>query len=258
MYSMFSQEILELWAWRLPFFLGGLLGIATFCFRMKQSENSINKRNKVNHDRNYTFNEIFKKKEFLSIISASLLCSILGTGIYIFAVYFPSVLSLYNPNIIRSKIIAICVVSYLIAFLTSILIGKIVDKIGFYFPILFSCLGFIIFSYSIFSLIFCNSFVHLLFGYLLFAILIGAISGSIIHPVIKSFNFNNRFSSCCISFSLAMSVFGGSAPLISIYLLNIYKFNEAPCILIIFSALISLITLCIKFPYTQREQRYAY
>jgi MFS family permease len=74
-----------------------------------------------------------------------------------------------------------------------------------------------------------------------FAILGATINGSYVVMITESFPANLRYSGVGLSYSLGVAVFGGLAPLMFTWLIQFFKFAEAPAIYISVCAFLTLI-----------------
>lgn len=245
-FSTIYGESLLRWGWRIPFLIGGIVGIIILIIRINQPESYEFKKAALNNTlSDNPLIDLFKEN-LLSVIRITLLFCLMGTAVYLFAVFIPNVLNVRALNTTKHIIMLICSFGFFVTFLVSLCIGKLTDKIGSSIPLSISCLGFIIFSYPIFSLITNASLLSLIIGDSIFAILLGLTAGSIMLIAMKSFPVNVRFSGSCLAFNLSMSIFGGTAPLCALYLTKITHSETSPALLLIIAAGISLIALFIE------------
>lgn len=240
-FSMLHEPALSSWGWRISFILGGIIGLATLLIRIKQPEShEFNEAVSNNEISTNPLIDLFKQNK-LSMFRITLLCSLFSVAVYLFAVYIPNTMNIVH--IVRYETMLICSLGFLLAFYISLLVGKFVDKIGSKIPILISTIGFFLFSYPIFYLLSIQSLITIIIAYGLFAILLGISAGSIMYAIMKCFPVNTRFSGSCISFNVSMSIFGGTAPLLALYLTKLVHNPTAPAFLLMATAILTLIAV---------------
>lgn len=80
----------------------------------------------------------------------------------------------------------------------------------------------------------------IILAYGIFSILLGMSAGSIMYATLKCFPVSIRFSGSCISFNLSMSIFGGTAPLLGLYLSNLLKDPAAPAFILMCTSILTM------------------
>ncbi len=243
-FSALNEPALLSWGWRIPFILGGIIGLATLVARIKQPESQEFNEALLKHSiaTNPLIN-LFKKNK-LSLIRITFLTSLFAVAVYLFAVYIPNTIDIDHMH--RYQTMLICSVEFLLTFAVSLIVGKWVDKAGPKAPLLTSTVGFLLFSYPIFLFLSSGSLIPIIVAYTLFSILLGMSAGAIMYSIIKCFPVSTRFSGSCISFNLSMSLFGGTAPLLALYLTKLTHHQTAPALLLILTAIFTLISLLIE------------
>lgn len=240
-FSVLHEPDLSTWGWRIPFILGGTIGLITLIIRIRQPESHEFKeaiaKNEISTN---PLIDLFKNNK-LSVFRITFLCSLFAVAVYLFAVYIPNTMNILH--IVKYETMLICSVGFLLAFSISLLVGKLVDKIGSKMPILISTIGFFLFSYPIFYLLSLQSLMTIIAAYGLFAVLLGTSAGSIMYATIKCFPVATRFSGSCISFNLSMSLFGGTAPLLALYLTKLTHNPAAPAFLLMATAILTLLAV---------------
>ncbi len=250
-FSTIRGDALINYGWRIPFIIGGIVGLYTFIVRIKQPESSEFKQALLEHTLSINpLKDVFKKN-YLNIFRITLLTSLFAVAVYLFAIYFPNAIN--ATAIHKYTLLIICSFCFALTFLTSVLVGKWVDKIGAKIPLFISTFGFLFLSYPLFVLLFGNSIYEVVIGYMLFAVLLGITAGSIMFFITQSFPLNIRFTGTCLAFSLSMSIFGGTAPLLALYITNISHSPLAPSLLLIGTSLMTLVTLLFNSTFTQEK-----
>lgn len=254
-FSTFNKALLLTWGWRIPFIVGGVIGLLTLFIRIKQPESY--EFSKILLNKCILINPIIElvKKNKLAVLRITLLCSLFAVAIYLFAVYIPSMLN--NIKDFKSTIMLICSLGFLLTFFISLLTGKVVDKIGPAIPLNVSTFGFLLFSYPIFHLLLMKTLITIFAAYFMFAILLGISAGSLMYVVLQSFPVNIRFSGSCIAFNLSMSIFGGTAPLLALSLTKRMHNLLAPAYLLMGTACLTLLAIFIGH-LLSKEKKHGY
>jgi len=241
LFLFLCEPLLSAWGWRIPFLLGGIIGLITLIFRIRQPESHEFKAVLLRHKKSSNpFIDLLKSSK-LSVLRITFLYALYAVAIYLFAVYIPNML--HSLAIAKYAIMLLCSIVFILTFFISLWIGKISDKIGSTIPLLISTIGFFIFAYPLFYLLSLQSLLAVIIAYGLFALLLGISAGSIMYPAISCFPVTTRFSGSCIAFNLSMSLFGGTAPLLALYLTNLTHHPVAPALLIMATAILTLIAI---------------
>lgn len=260
-FSLLGDQALTSWGWRLPFILGGCLGFLVLIRRIRQPESEEFKdamlRNKIS--KNPVMDLVGQYK--FSVIRLTLLSAVYAVTVYLFAVYIPA--KLIMAKIIKQEVMIICSICFLLAFVISLISGKIADKFGSTIPLIISTIGLFLLSYPIFYYLSGTSIVSIFFSYILLAVLIGLNTGSIMTEIIKPFPITTRFSGCCISFNLGMSLFGGVSPVLAMYLTQYFNNPAAPAFIVMAAAILTLFAVfsekqnqyCGEFEYGNQDSR---
>ncbi|MBN8828987.1 MAG: MFS transporter [Sphingobacteriia bacterium] len=121
------------------------------------------------------------------------------------------------------------------------LIGKLADKIGGKKILYFSAIMFILFSYPLFKLIEVPKYTFLAMFLLSFMTILD--SGVVPGLQVKVIPTKIRFTGMSLVFNVVWGIFGGSVPLICLWLIKFTGNKYIPSLYIIFSACITFITL---------------
>ncbi len=248
-FATFSNDSLLNWGWRVPFLLGGLAGFIILAMRIQQPESDEFK--KAREERQLSHNpllDLFKGNLF-SVIRTTLLFSLMGTGIYLIAIFIPNTLNIQALGTTSQTIMLMTSISLVVTVLVSLAVGKLTDRINPSIFLFATCIGFIVLSYPLFALISSKSLLLVMISYMAFSVLIAIMTGSIIIPAMRPFPPSVRFSGSCLAFNLAMSLFGGIAPVTALYLIKITHSTNSPAFMLILAAGISLIALLLEKNY---------
>lgn len=231
-FFIFDDKQMTSWAWRLPFFLGSVILIFLYYVRNQlMDEQFIRKENSpmVKLIRN----------EYKSILKIILLWSLIQMVLYSLFVWLPSYLNVYLGY---SRQTAFLIGSLEIGFLVvlTLLLGFVAEKIGrrklllfgIFLLMLISYPAFVIFNYKFLPLIIAVAFV--------IALGMACLESVMMKLTVDSFTSGVRCSGVSISFTLATTIFGGTAPTICGYLINKTGCLFSPVLLLMAFCLLAL------------------
>ncbi len=251
--SLLTKNELISWGWRLPFLLSFFLGLIALKIRLKQLDSE--KFLEAKRERHLLHNPVIIviKNYISSLVLATLLCAMMAVAIYLFAVYIPAYFTLKSGFTLQTSML-ICSASFLLIAIFIVTIGHWADKVGYKLPMLLSCFGFMLFAYPIFALLAQHTIASSLLAEFIMIILLGLNAGSLMPMLVHLFPVPLRFAGTCIVFNMSMTIFGGTAPIIAMYLIKTSNSPSAPFIYIIAIAITSaLAAIFLNDPFTKKS-----
>lgn len=239
---IFSQQELSDWAWRVPFVLGATTGIMGYYLRKNISESSVFR---ATLDKK----EIFKiplfeairtfKKELLITICLYSLCAITTYLLFVFMPMYVSTnfgIPLQQAMVMNTLAMACMVVGVPI-------VGRYSDLLGNRNVLMISTTAFIILSYPLYLLISTGSLLNLGIAQLVFSVLTAGFQGPITSTVLEMFPSNVRYSGAAFGYNISYSLFGGTAPIVAVYLVSKLENSLAPSFYLISGAIVAFISI---------------
>jgi MHS family proline/betaine transporter-like MFS transporter len=232
---------LDNYTWRLAFIIGGVCGLFVSFLRLTLPEtenfNKIKNKNKPKIPSLHMFQNHFKEA-MLVIAFGGFTASISYINKAYLATYFQDVMK-FSTNI---SFACVAYVSALIAILAPVL-GYFSDKYTYrkFNKVIIATI--IIFYLPSFMLITSQSYINVILGLTLIAILTAAILTPTYVFLSDLFPAEVRYSGVGINFNLGVTIFGGFAPLVSTYLTQITGLNYAPAFYVIMLAILYVIFL---------------
>ncbi len=243
------EETLNSWGWRIPFLIGGVLGLIAVYLRGFLNETPVFKKMK-NEVVKIPLKEVFQSHK-LTIIQTTTGLWVVAVAVSLFLLYLPNYLKTYyfyqSEDILRINSIAVLLYSIL-----TLGFGIVCDKIGPKKVLNFSCILFIFFSYPVFLNFSQNNFLSIYLCYLLASVATSAATASSMYLLIQSFPAKIRYSGASFSYNLAFAIFGGLTPLIVTSLIEKTGSTIAPAYFIVFVSIIALSFSLFK-PYKQYD-----
>lgn len=237
---LFSHEDLINFGWRLAFLLGALLIIPSILAIRFLPES--HKFRKVSRNKELEkIPVLYALKNHWQSMLAILLANVLqAVSFYVMVVWMPSF-----ANVFLNKPLAHTTTINTFAMLVLIVLmpfaGYLSDKIGYVKLAVISVVAQLVLFIPLFYLVINGGEFALLLSQLFF---ISAYCGmAATTSVIMAFLFpvKARCSGVALSYNMAASLFGGTAPAICTFLINATKMNIAPAFYLIFCALLALV-----------------
>jgi len=246
---VFSSEQVLNWAWRIPFWAGGVLGIYGIFIRLRSKESPLFTKAEKN-----TLSPL--RKIFLQhpkkLLLAFSLTIIMAIGNYTFIAFVMTFLVKFVGFSLKDAEL-INLIGMIIIVLLFPVMGMMSDKIGRKPIFMSGLIGFILFAIPIFWLLSQKIFIIALLGEILFSLVLVPIAALIPTLLAEIFPTDIRNSGTALSYNLALAIFGGTAPIVALTLIHATHSYFAPAGYLMICAIISSIALCfVKESYDQK------
>jgi proline/betaine transport protein TphA len=242
--AMLGQEQLLSWGWRVPFLLGGLLGLFGLYLRLSSEETSHflhAKEAKQTTEKPSLFNH-YRKLDYRPIVFAVLVTCIMAIGNYFVIGYF-SVFLIKTLGHPANIVTLMNFISLLVFTLLLPVFGWLSDRIGRKPVLMLGMIGLSLVIHPIFWLLQQQSTPLMYLGMLLFVCFQAPIASTIPTTLAEMFPVHTRNSSISLGYNLSLALFGGTAPLVAVQLTASSHNFYAPAWYLIVGAGISLLTL---------------
>ena len=217
--SALSPEQMSDWGWRLPFLFGAILGPVGFWMRRTMAETPAYERHAAAPDAPAPATE---RGPFALAVLAFAFTIVWTVCFYVLLSYMPTytqqVLHLSPTAALWSNTVGLIVLVVCIP-----LMGALSDRLGRKPLLLACCAAFIVLPYPVFSYLLANpTFGTLVAVQILFAVLISMFSGPGPAAIAEIFPTRSRSTWMTTGYALAVAVFGGFAPVISLWLIQVF------------------------------------
>lgn len=241
-FFMTSSYILN-GGWRFLFLTIAAIGLYIIIIRLFSSETPIFMKHKLDTSSNYMTPsiEILKNKKAY-VLKIIFLSSLMASSSYFIIAFIPSFLILKKGFSVSSAMIA-SVVPLLWTIIILPIAGYFSDKIGRKAIMTFGSQMLLLLLIPSFLLINTGNIYLTIGGNLIICTLIAPVAAPILSTLTELFKTNSRYSGTAISYNLGLLIFGGTTPIISFWLIETLHSNLAPCLYLITTSLITLLSI---------------
>ena len=243
-----DQAMLD-WGWRIPFFIAGPIGIIGLYLRNHLEESPAFAKMEEQKDEAEQENASVSLKDMLiyhrkPLIIAIILVFFYNVIDYTVLTYMPSHLSDVLGYGNTKGLLLILIVMFIMIPIVLVM-GHFGDRIGNKRVIITSLIGIVVLSIPAFMLIETGSNLLVFFGLLIIAVLLSALQGTMPSQLPSLFFTEVRYSGLSITYNVSASLFGGTAPLLIAWLINITATTFAPAFYLMFAAIVGIIVVSI-------------
>ncbi|CAN0619790.1 membrane protein of unknown function [Burkholderia multivorans] len=219
-----SQEALLSWGWRVPFLIAGPLGLIGLYIRMKLEETPAFKRQAEAREAQ---DKAVPKARFRETLArngrAMLLCVglvlIFNVTDYMALSYLPSYLSSTLHFDEAHGLVLVLAVMVLMMPMT-LAAGRLSDSVGRKPVMLAGCVGFLLLSIPALLLIRSGDTLSVFGGLLILGTLLSCFTGVMPSALPALFLTEIRYGALAIGFNVSVSLFGGTTPLMTAWLVD--------------------------------------
>ncbi|STX29923.1 Major facilitator family transporter [Legionella beliardensis] len=247
--SMLTDMQMQAYGFRLPFIIGGMLGLLSYTMRRKLRESTQFQAVEKNIER-FPLVTVIRQQGKNAINGALItaLCAAIVTVLFLFIpAYFTDVLNLPATTYLWERTAAVTLGSCL-----SLFFGFLTDYFDTKKLILVLCLLLALFAYPIFAIyVYFPQFYMI--ALLLSALLMGFSAGTIPSFLSQLFPTKIRYSGIAVSYNLGFAFFGGFTPFISFSLIYYSQIKTAPAFYLLVVTCLAFMSLAFARPQANNE-----
>ncbi|GAB3466490.1 glycine betaine/L-proline transporter ProP [Streptomonospora sediminis] len=239
---LFTHDQLLEWAWRLPFLLGVLTGIAALALRLMLDETPAFKQTAAEGETvRSPLLQSFRTQK-LAIVRGFGFTVLWTLSYFLFLTYLPTHLTeVVGADPTHAKVANVVALSLFTVLIP--VFGALSDRIGRKPLLLASAAGFLVLSLPIMMLLNTGTTAAIYGGQLALALLLAVFSGPGPAAISEMFPTEVRYSSLSIGYNGSVMVFGGTAPFLATFLISATGWNASPALLAAGAGLLTTIVV---------------
>ena len=235
-----SAEAMGSWGWRLPFLIAAPLGLVGLYLRWKLDETpafqAVTQEHAVAHS---------PLKETLRNHSSAICClgafvSLTALSFYMFTTYFATYLQVAG-GLSRATALLVSLIALLFAAAICPLAGAFSDRVGRRATVVTACVLLMVVVFPSFLMASSGSFAASIVGVMLLAV--GAVLCGVVTAALLSETFptRTRYTASAITYNMAYTLFGGTAPLVATWLISATGSNLSPAFYLVAVSVMALV-----------------
>lgn len=238
--TLVSEATMQQWGWRIPFLIAAPLGLIGLYMRLKLDDSPAFRLIQQEHQApNAPLRETLNSHAPI-IISLMAFISATALSFYMFSTYFATYMQVAGGASRQTALLA-SLGALVIAALLCPVAGYYSDKVGRRNTIITACVSLAIAVFPAYGLAASGTLWASMLGASLMAV--GAVLCGVVTAALLSEQFPTRvrYTASALSYNVAYTIFGGTAPLVATWLIDLTGNNLAPAWYLIAIAAIALI-----------------
>lgn len=236
-----SPEAMSSWGWRIPFLVAAPLGLVglylrwqmeeTPAFRMAMAEKTDQAHSPLRATLTQQKGTMLRLGAFISLTALSF---------YMFTTYFATYLQVVG-HLSRAQSLMVTTIALLFAAGACPAAGAFSDRFGRRRTMGVTCLWVMVTVFPAYWLASSGDLVAAVFGVILLAV--GAVLSGVVTAALLSevFPTRTRYTASAMTYNVAYTIFGGTAPLMATWLISMSGSNLAPAFYLVLIALLALV-----------------
>lgn len=240
--TIFSTEALESWGWRLPFLVGGLLGLSAILLRRHLPKSPHFQEHEKNTPSQSPFRQVWFQNR-AQLFQAFAFAAGYGMVFNIIVVYLPGWLarSAGVEDGLSLRVNSILTLAIIPAMVFFAWIGD--TRIRRTKLVAFAMLVLGLLALPLFEFMSSGNLTTIVVGQVILFALLSVALGSAPATFVELFPSNDRLTGYSISFNLGMGVFGGATPALATWLIGLTGSELIPAVLTVIAALVAAASL---------------
>lgn len=242
MTSLLDPATMSAWGWRLPFLAGFVIG--GFGLWMREGMVESPDFEKMKDAGEVAANPVMEalRRHPVQIVHVAAMVVMMGGGFYMLFVWWPTYLStIVDPPVPHALLVNTIAMTALAALIP--VAGMFSDRIGRKKLLIAAHLAFVVGAYPLFYFTDHSVMLMALACQLVFALMMSCVQGPMPAAMVEMFPTKTRFSGVAMGYNVSLALFGGTAPLVSTWLVSRTGDVAAPAYYLMAMATISLVAV---------------
>lgn len=249
-----SQDALTSWGWRIPFLIALPLGIVGLYLRTQLEDTpGFRALENAGEVAEAPLQELFRSN-WRDLLLCGGIVIIYNLANYTLLTYMPSYLS-DSLGISDTAGLLLLFIAILVMLVVITFVGSFSDRVGRKPVLIGAMIGFVLLTYPAFLLISVGSWVSVMAGLLIFALLQVLLLGTLPATLPALFPTKERYSGFAISYNVSTAAFGGTAPFVATALVSATGNQFMPAFYVMAAALVSSIPIWLMAETAKRPLR---
>lgn len=229
------RDAVESWGWRIAFLFGGLVGVVGWYLRRNLPETRSVLATQAPSEPPIVDTLVNHWRLVLKVVGLNLMHAVSFFMIFVFMkTYLREFVGLKE-----TQALTISTLGLLALMLVTVASGMLSDRIGRKPVLLVSAIAAILFAYPLLMLVNTGSFWIALACQFAFAAIVGTYSGTAPSTMAELIPSDVRVTGTSLGYNLCMALFGGTTPMITVFLIKVTGTDMAPAFYIMLAAAIS-------------------
>ncbi|WP_203412806.1 glycine betaine/L-proline transporter ProP [Entomobacter blattae] len=244
--TLLDEASLLSWGWRIPFMIAAPIGLLGLYMRVKLEETpafkSFSESKADTETPRLRFSELLKTHGY-QLIKCMGLVILYGVTDYMVLTYMPSYLTIVAHHSETAGLVLILIVMFIMMPFT-LWGGMLSDKLGRKPVIASGCVAMIVLAIPCFMGLASSNLTLVLLSLFTLGIILSCFIGTMPATLPSLFHTPIRYSALAMAFNLTISIFGGTTPLLTSWLVKTTGDTLVPAYYLMGAGLVGLITVC--------------
>jgi len=254
--GILGEQTVDDWAWRIPFLLGGVIGVVALLMRrsLPEPDDGADEEDIEKREGEHPLRTLMRDEPWV-MLRTIIYTAGYGVLFYIPLVYLPTWLSLYTPIKLHEALFIATAAMGLQVFVIPFagIVSDVVIKRKYLLAATFLTMAVVV--VPLYTLAGHGELWQAITALLLFAALVGIPLGVTPALMAEAFDRNHRLTGYSVSFNVGFGVAGGTAPMIATWLISETGDKLTPAYYLIACAVISTVALLMMKDWSRQPLR---
>ena len=239
--SLLPEDIVQAWAWRLPFLLSVVIGLIGLYIRNNLNDTpEFEKLDAAEDTTEHLPIKVLFKESSKQIITIVLLGAMITGGYYVASVYGATYLQTvggHSPQVAFTST-SIAMLVGVVALLSA---GQLADRVGRKPMFIWGSIAGVLSGYPAFLLMGADNAILAILAQTWLMVLVSAVNGASFAAYAEMLPTRTRYSGIALSNNVSNTLLGGTAPFIATFMISVSGANIAPAFFFMFCCALTVV-----------------